>query len=417
MEFMCLKHRISCNVPGRHLAPMRWPQKLSLAIFLTGLVLVLPWAVQSQPLEVKVDPVRENDVIPIKLSGFSGEVLSVLEFDLSVVGFRISPSGAVFELSSSADGEFGGQLMDLYGNGKRIFGKKYAGSDPRDQAHALADDVVMAIRGIPGIGRTKILFRCESPVGSRKYEIFMSDFDGHRPRQLTHDKTVVRDPAWHAPSGMVYYVSYLKGNPDIVLHNLRSGQRSAIANFGGTNSGPAVSPDGSRLAMILTRDGNQELYTALGQGGGFQRLTRTSQLEVSPCWAPTGDRICFSSEQAGGRPLLYTINSDGSGMQSLKISGANHATEPSWSPDGKSIAFTQTLGNNFSVYVVPSSGGNCQSIIQGEDPHWSPNSRTLVFSRRIGDKRVLSVLDVPTKQVKDLPLSSLGNCTQPAWGN
>jgi Tol biopolymer transport system component len=53
-------------------------------------------------------------------------------------------------------------------------------------------------------------------------------------------------------------------------------------------------------------------------------------------------------------------------------------------------------------------------LVAGEDSSWSPNSRTLIFTRRAGGRRVLSVLDVFTKQVKDIAQIS-GSDSQPAW--
>jgi Tol biopolymer transport system component len=65
--------------------------------------------------------------------------------------------------------------------------------------------------------------------------------------------------------------------------------------------------------------------------------------------------------------------------------------------------------------VVPADGGNAVVLVPGEDPSWSPNSRTLVFTRRTrGYNYALSVLDVMTKQVKDIQ-RTLGNDSQPAW--
>jgi Tol biopolymer transport system component len=56
-------------------------------------------------------------------------------------------------------------------------------------------------------------------------------------------------------------------------------------------------------------------------------------------------------------------------------------------------------------------------LVAGEDPSWSPNSRTLVFTRREGGgRRVLSLLDVPTKQYKDVSrITGSGNDSQPSW--
>jgi Tol biopolymer transport system component len=92
----------------------------------------------------------------------------------------------------------------------------------------------------------------------------------------------------------------------------------------------------------------------------------------------------------------------------------SNPTEPDWSPDGKWIAFTRQA-YEFDICVVPADGSIAPVVlVRGEDPSWSPNSRTLVFTRRVGYTYALSVLDVMTKQVKDIRRLS-GNDSQPAW--
>ena len=60
-------------------------------------------------------------------------------------------------------------------------------------------------------------------------------------------------------------------------------------------------------------------------------------------------------------------------------------------------------------------GGNATILASGEDPSWAPNSRTVIFTKRLkGGRRVLSLLDVPTKRYKDIPPVA-GSCSQPSW--
>jgi Tol biopolymer transport system component len=70
---------------------------------------------------------------------------------------------------------------------------------------------------------------------------------------------------------------------------------------------------------------------------------------------------------------------------------------------------------NFQICVVPASGGSVTELVPGADPSWSANSRTLVFTREESHRRILSLLDVPTKQVKDVSRVSTGNNSQPSW--
>jgi len=147
-------------------------------------------------------------------------------------------------------------------------------------------------------------------------------------------------------------------------------------------------------------------------GSGLRQLTTTKELEASPCWSPDGRTICFTSAE-GGRPSLYTIPASGGAMKRLNTGGVTQCTEPDWSPDGQWIAFTRAAGE-FTIYVMPAAGGSANAIAAGEDPSWSPNSRTLVFTRRVGGERRLSLLDVPSKHVKDLTRIS-GGCSQASW--
>jgi TolB protein len=100
-------------------------------------------------------------------------------------------------------------------------------------------------------------------------------------------------------------------------------------------------------------------------------------------------------------------------MKRLNTGGVTQCTEPDWSPDGKWIAFTRAAGE-FTLYVMPAGGGSAEAVVAGEDPSWSPNSRTLIFTRRAGAERRLSLLDVPSRHVKDLSRIS-GSCSQPSW--
>jgi TolB protein len=176
---------------------------------------------------------------------------------------------------------------------------------------------------------------------------------------------------------------------------------------------PAVSPDGRRVAMILSKDGWTDLYVSNSDGSGLQRLTKSPQDESSPCWSPDGKWICFAGKQ-GERRSLCKISAGGGEVQRI-TTGTPNPTEPAWSPDGNWIAYTVQY-RDFAICVVPATGGQSIQLAAGEDPSWAPNSRTLIFARRQGGRHTLSLLDVPTKQVKDVPrISGSNSQSQPSW--
>jgi TolB protein len=336
--------------------------------------------------------------------------LDVLKFDLYVQGFSfVAPDAAQYRISGSSAANVQGYVTDAISKQTK-FSRSYTGATLRKQAHAFANDIVETITGKKGIGLTKIAFKAQSPGGNG--EIYVSDFDGHNPQAVTHDNSIVAAPAWVPGRLGLFYTSYQPGNPDIFYHNLATGDRRIVAKFSGLNTSAAISPDGTRMAMILSKSGSPDVWVCNVDGTNLKQLTATPEDESSPCWSPDGQWICFATK-IRERRVLAKVPAGGGAVQRIPTSGVSNPTEPDYSPDGKWIAFTSQMGD-FNICVVPAGGGTATVLVSGEDPSWSPNSRTLIFTRRPGGHYALSVLDAMTKQVKDIARIS-GNDSQPAW--
>jgi TolB protein len=358
-------------------------------------------------VEKTYDPTK---LTPVAISDFTGEVASVLKFDLEVAGCtNVSPDKALFFVSGSANGQLKGFLTDR--NKASLLAKAYTDAPMRTLAHAFADDIVLAITGKKGIARTRIAFLVGS--GSNG-EIYVADYDGHNAVQVTHDKTITAAPCLARSGSTLFYTSYLLGHPDIFSIDLASGKRTAVARHPGLNTSAAVSPDGQRVAMILSKGGSPDVYIASADGSGLRQITQTREDESSPCWSPDGKWICFATK-IDGRRVLAKVPVSGGAMQRVATTGVPSPSEPDWSPDGKTIVFTTQTGGGFDLCTVPAAGGVASVLVSGEDPSWAPNSRTVVFTRRLGNgQRGLALLDVPTKSVKSVPQVS-GNNSQPSW--
>ena len=347
---------------------------------------------------------------PVSVSGFSGEVAQVLLFDLYVQGFSFTNSEAAqYLITGSNNGNVQGRAMDNL-NKSTLVSKSYTGASPRREAHAFVDDFVQAL-GRKGIGRTKIAFKGDTGSSS---EIYLADFDGHNAQAVTKDNTIVAAPSWVPGRQALYYTSYKLNHADIFYHDLSTGARRAFARYGGSNISPAVSPDGSKVAMILSKDGWTDLYVCNADGSDLRRLTKSPQDESSPCWSPDGRWICFAAKEKEHRALCK-VAAFGGPIQQISTGGATSPSEPDWSPDGKWIAFTVQT-RDFQIYVVQATGGTATPLVEGEDPSWAPNSRTLACARREGGRYVLSLVDVPTLQHKDIPrIPGTTSQSQPSW--
>ncbi len=363
---------------------------------------------QDQPIVINPTvTVGLTPPIPISIEGFSGEALEVLRFDLYVQGFSFVPAAqAQYHISGSDEGNVIGRLA-----GPVKFSRSYNGASIRRQAHAFADDVVEAITSRKGIGNVKIAFKVQSSDGTG--EIYMADFDGHNAQAITTDGAIVAAPAWVPGKFALYYTSYKLTKPNIFYQNLSTGRRGVFAHFAGLNTSAAVSPDGTKVAMILSRSGNPNVWLCNADGTGLKQLTHTSADDSCPCWSPDGQWICYATK-IKGRRVLAKISAGGGEPEVMHTSGAPNPTEPDWSPDGKWIAFCSQAGE-FDICVMPADGGGSPTtLVPGQHPSWAPNSRTLVYNQGINYRQVLSVLDVFTKQHK-YAARVAGDDSEPAW--
>ena len=150
----------------------------------------------------------------------------------------------------------------------------------------------------------------------------------------------------------------------------------------------------AQITFVSKRDGNAEIYVMDINGGNQRRLTNNSHADSSPSWSPDGKRIVFRSNRDGhlidGRPTneIYVMDADGSNPQNL-TNDRKDDREPSWSPDGKRIAFASDREEplrHFDIYVMAADGSNPQRLTNNprDDryPSWSPDGERIVFSSR-----------------------------------
>jgi eukaryotic-like serine/threonine-protein kinase len=110
------------------------------------------------------------------------------------------------------------------------------------------------------------------------------------------------------------------------------------------------------------------------------RVTFEEGLQTQPTWSPDGRFIAYSSDQSGNFDIW--VQPLGGGRAVQVTNHAAHDWQPSWSPDGNSIAFRSERDGG-GIYVVPALGGRERRIAAfGYYPEWSPDgSRLLIVVR------------------------------------
>ena len=157
-------------------------------------------------------------------------------------------------------------------------------------------------------------------------------------------------------------------------------------------AGCGASSKKSDLLLVSSRSGPYAIYAMGATGDGQHRLSSDKLpaatgpaglfFQVDPAWSRDGKLVVFGSDRSG-KPQLYVIHADGSGTQRL-TSLAQGASRPTWSPDGRQIAFIAGAPGN--LWVIGADGASPRQIGDGlsneSDPAWSPDGKLVAFVRR-----------------------------------
>lgn len=388
------------------------------------MALLLVFGAGSVSAQVVVSK-RTGDTIGVDISKVTAtgaaaqSARRTLELDLNRSGWmEVSAPGKGAITVQGSITESGGQLAfactvtDAGGNVFLNATYPQAATHPHLLAHQVANDLVVKVTGKPTFFLARLAL---IGIQGGSKELYLADSSAQSIQAVTRDRSIALKPRWSPDNRFISYTSYLKRYPDVYTIELATGNRQRVASYPGVNSGGAIAPDGRSMALILSKDGNPDLYVKDLSSGRLTRLTNTPRAtEGSPAWSPDGSRIVYVSD-ASGTPQLYILSRGGGRPDRLTTRGSQNVS-PDWGANGL-IAYQTLAGGKFQIAVLDPASRQERILTpydaSYEDPSWAPDGRHLAAARSVNYRSAVYLLD--SMSTKLVALTTVGEWTAPAW--
>lgn len=274
----------------------------------------------------------------------------------------------------------------------------------RRHIHQLADLIHKTLFGTDGVASTHVLYTVRKKGLGNTWlsEVWEADYDGENAHQVIKDAGYSVTPAYVPPkpgftAGSIFYVSYQSAQPKIFIASLKDGIGRRFSYLRGNQLMPALSRQRDKVAFISDVTGNPDLFVQAFDpevgiiGKPQQVFASLKATQGSPTFSPDGKQLAFVSNKDGS-PRIYTINIPAPGTPLKEIKAeliTRHSREssaPTWSPDGKKLAYCAktTVGGVRQIWVYDFMTKEERQLTQGaghkENPTWAPNSLHLMYN-------------------------------------
>lgn len=454
---------------------------ISYLIFSLGMIYSLTAAVSDNEDQttIFIRLTTDNQLLPIHLaamnnhgSGFDQNYINQLE---RILNFDLNHNGMTYTINKTKDqerllgssdlGEFGDpqqwSTSQIYyviktqvSNGaisaailavneqtiKKVDKITLSGklSEDRRQIHLLSDTIHKALFGSDGVASTRFIYTVKnrSTQDQKKWvsEIWEADYDGENSRQITTGGNYCVTPVYIPPkagfaSGNIMYVSYQIGQPKIYIASLKDGIGKRVILMRGNQLMPAISRQRNQIALISDISGNPDLFiqtfsTESGaQGKPRQIFSAKLATQASPTFSPDGKKIAFVSDKDGS-PKIYLLDIP-EGETSIKdlkpvllTKYGRESSAPAWSPDGTKIAYCSKIKGIRQIWIYDFNTKEEKQITQGpgnkENPTWAPNSLHLIFNSSDANSSELYLINLNQRDAVKISSGS-GEKRYPSW--
>jgi Tol biopolymer transport system component len=208
--------------------------------------------------------------------------------------------------------------------------------------------------------------------------------------------------AYPGANGKIAFMGDGVGGYEIYTVNPDGSDLANITNYSQPDYDPRWSPDGTKIAFARQLDGGPiegihiNLFVMNADGSDVTRVTDTPDAwEGFPSWSPDGKKLAFQ-RYPGGHSSIFTVDLETGGE--VAISHNTDAIRPSWSPDGTKIAYQVTVCcTNYEIFTSNPDGTGATNITNHPsfqfDPEWAPDSSKLAVTRFGGSDRNVFIMN------------------------
>ena len=205
------------------------------------------------------------------------------------------------------------------------------------------------------------------------------------------------------------------------------------------NVGPALSPDGRRIAFLSSREllsinlyladvATGEVTKKLIETAGDPHFESLQFLASAGTWNPAGTELALGAIRRG-RPILAIVDVErGKVTREIPLPAFDEIFHPAWSPDGQSIAFSAQVNGFTDLVVLDLTTEQATKLTEDAfadlQPAWAPDGRRIVFvsDRASANLQTLAfrsyglvAVTVADKQLQPLETGVPGNAFNPQW--
>lgn len=252
----------------------------------------------------------------------------------------------------------------------------------------------------------------------------MPFFAQRRPDGLAYQVTYSAnyDPSFSPNGKKMVYISTIDGHEQLFVMNTDGTGSVQITRDDADHEDPAWSPNGKKIAFVYNKDKLEVISMMNADGSGVERLTPESVRAIHPNWSPDGKKLAYCTDDDLAPPRkndsdIVVIDMTTRRASTLITGGTN--TYPAFSPDGKFLAFRRMLGEmNSEVFIANSDGSGARNLTNHQAfdgwPSWSPDGKRIAFASNRNSSYQIFTMDPDGSDVR-LLANTDGRATAPKW--